>query len=228
MKPKAAILFTSGTNCDFETSLAFELAGGQPDLVHMNDLKNSKKLGRYQMIIIPGGFSYGDHLGSATIWANELRKNLEEQIARFVLSGRLIMGVCNGFQVLVKLGILPNTGKDFTIESSLTDNSSGKFESRLVRLKINQNSPCMFTKGIDIIQMPVAHGEGNFVPKDLTVFSNIIQGGQIALQYVDDQGLPTGTYPENPNGSFAAIAGICDTTGRVFGLMPHAGLRAPR
>lgn len=220
MKPKAAILFTSGTNCDFETSLAFELAGGESNLVYTSEV-NSKKLNDYQAIIIPGGFSYGDHLGSATIWANELQKILGESISKFVESEKLVLGVCNGFQVLVKLGVVPNTKGNFEVEAALADNISGRFESRNVWLKANRSSPCVFTKGIDIIDLPVAHGEGNFEPKDIRVFNDLIQGNQIAFQYVDEQGKPTQNYPRNPNGSFAAIAGVCDPTGLAFGLMPH-------
>ena len=221
MKPKAAILFTSGTNCDYETSLAFEMAGGDPVLFHTSDLKNSNRLRDFQMIIIPGGFSYGDHLGSATIWANELSNSLGEELMRFLDSDKLIIGICNGFQALVKLGILPGLSGRFSVESTLTDNFSGKFESRWVRLKVNPNSPCIFTKGLDEIEMPVAHGEGNFTPKDLSVFSKMIKNNQITMQYVDENGSPAASYPKNPNGSFAAIAGICDPSGRAFGLMPH-------
>lgn len=221
MKPKAAILFTSGTNCDFETSLAFRMAGGEPHLVHTNELKKFKKIAGYQLIIIPGGFSYGDHLGSATIWSNQLRNIIGENIAKFLDSGKLVLGVCNGFQVLVKLGVVPNTLSNLTIESTLNDNLSGKFESRWVKLGVNKESPCVFTKGIDRIELPVAHGEGNFLPKDIGIFNNIIKNNQITLQYVNEEGKPTVVYPKNPNGSFASIAGVCDITGRAFGLMPH-------
>ncbi len=221
MKPKGAILFTSGTNCDFETSLAFNLAGGVSDLVHTSDLASPRKINDYHVLIIPGGFSYGDHLGSATVWAIELQKILGEQIAKFLASGRLVIGICNGFQVLVKLGVLPNTEGNFAVESTLTDNVSGKFESRWVKLKANRVSPSIFTRSIDLIDMPVAHGEGNFLPKDIGVFNNMIKNNQIVLQYVDDEGLPTALYPKNPNGSFASIAGVCDRAGQAFGLMPH-------
>lgn len=221
MKPKGAVLFTSGTNCDFETSLAFTMAGGISDLVHTSLLRNSKKIDAYQIIIIPGGFSYGDHFGSATVWAGELQKILGEWIAKFLDSGKLVIGICNGFQVLVKLGIIPNTKENFAVESTLTNNVSGKFESRWVKLKANPKSPSIFTKNVGLIDMPVAHGEGNFLPEDIRVFNKMITNNQIVFQYVDDVGLPTAEYPKNPNGSFAAIAGICDTTGRAFGLMPH-------
>lgn len=221
MKPKAAILFTSGTNCDFETSLAFEMAGGNSVLVHTNELKNPRKLMDFQLIIIPGGFSYGDHLGSATIWSNELKNILGEWVGRFLDSGRLVLGVCNGFQVLTKLGVVPNTKQEFCNESTLTYNVSGKFESRWVRLRVNPKSPCIFTNGLDLIDMPVAHGEGNFLPRDVNIFNKMVKSNQITLQYVSEQNIPTTEYPQNPNGSFAAIAGVCDQTGRAFGLMPH-------
>ncbi|MEX0616573.1 MAG: phosphoribosylformylglycinamidine synthase I [Candidatus Woykebacteria bacterium] len=220
MKPKAAILFTSGTNCDYETALAFNLAGGSSEIVLTKELK-SKKLKDYQVIIIPGGFSYGDHFGSATIWANELKTVFQDRVSKFIDEGKLVLGVCNGFQVLVKLGFLPNTLKRNDPESVLANNSSGKFESRWVKVKVNAKSPLVFTKDIDILDMPVAHGEGNFMPKDIKTFGEMIKNNQIVLQYVDNSGFTTSEYPRNPSGSFAAIAGICDTTGRVFGLMPH-------
>ena len=221
MKPKAAILFTSGTNCDYETSLAFELAGGVPTLVNTSEIKNQKKLNSFQVIIIPGGFSYGDHLGSATIWSNELQVVLGDRLLEFLESGKLILGVCNGFQVLVKLGIVPDTLRRSSVESSLRPNAAGVFESRWVRLKTNQESTCVFSQGLSYIDMPVAHGEGNFVPADLKTFDEMVRSNQIVFQYVNKKGDTTTEYPANPNGSFAAIAGICDPTGRALGLMPH-------
>ena len=189
--------------------------------MHTSTIKGSKDLEMFQVLIIPGGFSYGDHLGSATIWSNELKKILGESVEEFLHSGKLVLGVCNGFQVLVKLGVLPNTERKFSAEATLTTNSSGKFESRWVKLKTNPKSPCVFTKGLNMIDMPVAHGEGNFTPANILTFGKIIKNNQIALQYVDNKGFPTVEYPQNPNGAFASIAGISDESGRALGLMPH-------
>lgn len=221
MKPKVAVLFTSGTNCDYETSLAIELAGGDPETVHTSELRNSRKIETFQMLVIPGGFSYGDHLGSATVWSNELKDVIGSRVQKFLNSGKLIMGICNGFQVLVKLGIVPNTRKKFISESSLTANKSGNFEGRWVNLFVNPKTTCVFTYGLESIHMPVAHGEGKFLPKDLRVFGDMIKNEQVVLQYADNQSRPTMNYPANPNGSFASIAGVCDISGRAFGLMPH-------
>jgi len=221
-KVKVLILRTAGTNCDKETAFAFESAGASAELVHVNRLSTGiTSLDNYQILAIPGGFTYGDDIASGKILANELKFAIEEELENFVKSGKLIIGICNGFQVLVKAGFLPNLAGDFkTIESTLTLNDSNKFEDRWIYLKKVQNK-CIWTRGINgIITLPVAHGEGKFIPKDQSVLRRLKNDGLIALEYTDAHG-KKGGYPYNPNGAVENIAGICDPTGRIFGLMPH-------
>ncbi len=220
-KVRVAVLKAPGTNCDGETAHAFELAGACSELVWVEELKeNRKKLEDYQILAIPGGFSYGDDLGAGKLLANELRYRLAETIGTFVREEKPVIGICNGFQMLVKSGILPSGKLGGTQEVTLTWNDSGKFEDRWVYLKPEFNV-CVWTQGIEEpIELPVAHGEGKFVPKDQTVMEQLLGYGQIVLHYADGRGREAG-YPWNPNGSVGSIAGICDPTGRIFGLMPH-------
>ena len=222
MRPKVIILRTAGTNCDQETAFAFEMAGAKHEFVHINELTHwAKHLSEYQILALPGGFTYGDDIASGKILANELKFKLEEDLRKFIRDGKLIIGICNGFQILVKAGLLPNLSGDFqTIEATLTLNDSNKFEDRWVHLK-NRQTKCVWTKGIDkIIHLPVAHGEGKFIPRNGKILKKLKTEGLIALEYADEKGERRG-YPFNPNGSVDNIAGICDRTGRVFGLMPH-------
>lgn len=226
---KVIVLRTAGTNCDKETAFAFEQAGASPELVHINQLSDGeKRLGDYQILAIPGGFSYGDDIASGKILANELKYKIEDDIQNFVKDGKLIIGICNGFQILVKAGLLPNISGNFkTTESTLTLNDSARFEDRWVYLKNPQSaahsprSKCVWTQGIkNVIYLPVAHGEGKFMPKDKKILEYLKKEGMIVFEYVDEGGNFKG-YPYNPNGSVENIAGICDKTGRIFGLMPH-------
>jgi phosphoribosylformylglycinamidine synthase len=226
-QPKVIVLRTAGTNCDKETAFAFETAGGRAELVHINELaRREKDLADYQILAIPGGFSYGDDIASGKILANELKYKIEERLQRFIRDGKLIIGICNGFQILVKAGLLPNLSGDFqTIESTLTLNDSDKFEDRWVHLRRskigNRKSKCVWAEGLnDIIELPVAHGEGKFIPKDKKILHSLKKNGMIVFEYVDEKGQRAG-YPHCPNGSIENIAGICDPTGRIFGLMPH-------
>ncbi|MBU1006994.1 MAG: phosphoribosylformylglycinamidine synthase I [Candidatus Omnitrophica bacterium] len=216
--PRVIVLRTGGTNCDTETAEAFAMCGALVDPVHINELSSRKKfLEDYQILAIPGGFTYGDDIASGKILANEIKYRLGEELKDFISRGKLIIGICNGFQVLVKAGILPGISGD-GIKSSLSFNDSGKFEDRWVYLRA---SKCVWTKGIKrVIYLPVAHGEGKFIPGDKEVLSKLKKNKQIIFQYVDEKGRPT-EYPGNPNGSVEGIAGICDPTGRVLGLMPH-------
>jgi len=219
-KPKICILRTAGTNCDKETAFAFYLAGACADLVHINNLVNTKvKLSDYHILALPGGFSYGDDIASGKIFANELKHKLADDLKKFIQDGKLIIGICNGFQILVKSGLLP--GNDLLAqEASLIINDSGKFEDRWVHLRIAQNK-CVWTKGLpDIIYLPVAHGEGKFIVQDKKVIERLKKNGQVVFQYCNIQGKSSG-YPHNPNGALDDIAGICDKTGRILGLMPH-------
>jgi phosphoribosylformylglycinamidine synthase len=219
IKPKVCILRSAGTNCDKETAAAFKLAGAEPEFLHINSLvSRHRMLSDFHILALPGGFSYGDDIASGKIFANELRFKLADSLRQFIAEGKLIIGICNGFQILVKSGLLPG-GSELKQDTSLIINDSGKFESRWVYLK--PSGKCVWTKGLKkIIYLPVAHGEGKFVTQDKSVLNGLKKNKQIVFQYCDAKGRFSG-YPDNPNGSMENIAGVCDQTGRVFGLMPH-------
>jgi phosphoribosylformylglycinamidine synthase I len=215
VKVRTLVLRAPGTNCDQETAFAFKQAGSVVDSAHINELvRREKAFSRYQILVIPGGFTYGDDVSAGKILANELRLKLGEDIQRFVDDGKLILGICNGFQVLVRAGILPSAGGDHRL--TLAGNDSNRFECRWVYLKVNQERPCIFTKGISTMYLPVAHGEGKVVAD-----SETLGGLDVVVRYADDTGNVKAGYPYNPNGSLDNIAGICDASGRIFGLMPH-------
>jgi len=220
LKPKVCILRSAGTNCDQETAAAFKLAGGAPELLHINRLvSGARTLDDFQILALPGGFSYGDDVASGKIFANELRFKLVDSLRKFISEGKLIIGICNGFQVLVKSGFLPGD-RALRQDTSLIINDSAKFEDRWVYLK-SAAGRCVWTMSLKkIIYLPVAHGEGKFVVADKQVLNRLKLNKQIVFQYSDAAGKFRG-YPDNPNGSCESIAGICDETGRVFGLMPH-------
>ena len=211
---KTLILRAPGTNCDMETAFAFEQAGSQVDIAHVYELiRRQKLLSDYQIMVIPGGFTYGDDISAGKILANELRLKLGEEIQQFVDDGKLILGICNGFQVLVKAGILAAVTTETNHTLTLAGNDSGRFECRWVYLRVHETSPCIFTRGISSMYLPVAHGEGKVVAAPGTL--------NIALYYADETGNIKAGYPYNPNGSIENIAGICDASGRIFALMPH-------
>lgn len=221
MKPKVCILRTDGTNCDLETLYAVEKAGGEGHLVHVNQLRSGyRKLSDYQLLILPGGFTYGDDVHSGKILAVELISFLQEQLLEFVTHGNLILGICNGFQVLVRTGLLPG-GRPGKIAATLINNDSGRFECRWVNLVV-ENTNCVFTRGMEhsIVSYQVAHGEGKFFT-EIPTLDSIEKSGQVVFRYCTPVGEPTSDYPANPNGSLNAIAGICDPSGRIMGLMPH-------
>lgn len=228
MKPNVLVLKTDGINRDEELSFAFELAGGKSKIVHVNQLRSRQdSLKNYQILAIPGGFSYGDDVVSGKVLALELTSFLAQELKNFVKrKNTLVLGICNGFQVLVRTGLLP-FGKIGTMQTTLTNNDSGHFECRWVNLKIESNSQCVFLNSVKmkqfnngVISYPVAHGEGKFfTTKD--VLSEIEKKHLVTFRYVDEKGNPTQEYPKNPNGSLNAIVGICDTTGRILGMMPH-------
>lgn len=222
-KPKVCVLLAAGINRDYDAKHAFEKAGAQVERVHVNTLASREKiLKEYQILMLPGGFSFGDDIASGKVLANKLKYKVLDQILEFISDRKLIFGVCNGFQVMVKLGLLPGFNDDYKTQlTTLTFNDSGKFEDRWVHLKVNSNSNCIFTKGInELLYVPVCHGEGKFVVEDKEVLKKISLNKQVVVQYVDTEGSFAG-YPFNPNGSVNNIAGICDETGRVFGMMPH-------
>ena len=216
-KVKVLMLCAPGTNCDFETQVAFEVAGAEVDSALVTELfRGEKRLMDYQIMIIPGGFTYGDDISAGKIMANEIRLRLGEDIRRFVDDGRLVMGVCNGFQVLVKARILPGFADHDSQPVTLTANDSGKFECRWIHLKINNQSPCVFTQSISDLYIPVNHGEGKLVAT-----AEVLDKLNVVVQYANPAGDLEAGYPHNPNGSLRDIAGICDDTGRIFALMPH-------
>jgi len=216
-KVRTLVLRAPGTNCDVETAFAFEQAGAQVSLVHVNQLiRGEQRLADYQIMVIPGGFTYGDDIAAGKVLANELRLKLGGDITKFVEEGGLILGICNGFQVLVKAGILPKSADGSPPLLSLMTNDSSKFECRWVHLRVNKKSPCVFTQGMDGLYLPVAHAEGKVVA-DPQVWPEL----DVVLYYTDEYENSNAGYPYNPNGSVGNIAGICDTSGRVFALMPH-------
>jgi phosphoribosylformylglycinamidine synthase I len=216
-KVKVLMLRASGTNRDIDTRIAFNECGAEVDSALIHEiLEGEKHLMDYHILVIPGGFTYGDDISAGKIMANEIRLKLGADIQKFVADGRLVLGICNGFQVLVKTGILPGIKGKSAQPVTLTNNDSGKFECRWVYLKANEKSPCVFTKGIHGMYVPIAHGEGKLVAEP-----GMAEKLNVAVQYVDEKWKTQAGYPYNPNGSINDIAGICDASGRIFGLMPH-------
>lgn len=219
---KVLILSGYGINCENETGYGFELAGAKIDRIHINELiSGEKNLKDYQIMALPGGFAFGDDLGAGKVLANKFRHNLGEQLQKFIRDGKLIIGICNGFQAMVRLGVLPGFDNNYDKEDvTLTFNASGRFENRWVYLKMNPNSNCIWTKGIDMIYLPVRHGEGKFLSKNEEVRERLKKQNQVVAQYVDEAG-NIADYPYCPNGAQDNIAALCDPTGRIFGIMPH-------
>lgn len=223
MKPQTLILRTAGVNCDAETAHAFELAGGVPRFLHVNQLLEEPSLLReYQLLAIPGGFSYGDDIAAGRIFANQIRHHLGDAFSEFIEAQKPIIGICNGFQVLVKTDLLPGKlGGRAGQTCTLTNNDCGRFTDRWIKLA-GRSKRCVWTSGIERLELPIAHGEGKFVPADESVRKELWDNDQVALVYVKEDGSAAGgRFPENPNGSVDDIAGVCDYSGLVFGLMPH-------
>ena len=210
------ILRAPGTNREEETAAGFQQAGALTQLATINQVARAAfRFADYQIVVFPGGFAYGDDLGAGKVLASELNLKLRAEIEPFIERGGLVLGVCNGFQTLAKAGILPGPmSKGQTI--TLTNNDSGRFECRWVYLTANPKSKCVFTRGIERIYVPVAHGEGKLVAAP-----EVIESLDVALYYTNAEGRKRAGYPHNPNGSLKDIAGITDRTGRIFGLMPH-------
>ncbi len=222
MKPRVLVLYGYGINCDYETQYAFELGGAIAERVHINELiHGEKKLADYQILAFPGGFSFADDIGAGKVLANKIKYNLNEPLEQFIDDDKLIIGICNGFQVMIKMGILPGFEGDYHTQSAtITFNDSGRFEDRWVYLTVLP-SKAIFTRDIEKLYLPIRHGEGKFTVEDSALLPKLNKNGQIALKYCDEKGDCEASYPWNPNGSIGNIAGICDQTGRVFGLMPH-------
>lgn len=219
----AIVLTGFGINCDAETQSALQQAGARADRIHLNDIiQDPAIMDGYKIFAIPGGFSFGDDVASGKILANRLRYRLGGAFKRFIADGKLIIGICNGFQVMVKMGILPLFEGEFVQETTLTNNDSARFENRWVHLRVEPGTRCEWLRGIDSLELPVRHGEGKFIPRDEAVLRRLYANGQVALRYTRPDGSPAGgVFPFNPNGAIDDIAGICDPSGRVFGLMPH-------
>ena len=218
-KPKALVLTGHGINCDYEAEFAFTYAGAEARRVHVNDIIDGHyRLEDYQILVFPGGFSYGDDIAAGRVLANKCRTTLGEPLQKFVDSDKLIIGICNGFQVMMQLGLF---GKRLGERvGTLSFNDSGRFEDRWVHLKA-AGEKCVFTRDIDQVYYPVAHGEGKFYT-DAETMNTLFENGQVVFQYATSDGnLAQQQFPLNPNGAVGDIAGICDTTGRIFGLMPH-------
>lgn len=226
---KALIITGFGINCEEETEAAYRYAGADTRIVHLNDiLIDNFSIHNYDILTFPGGFSFGDDIASGMVLANKIRykklpsgKTFLEDIYKFIDDGKYILGICNGFQVLVKLGLLPNITGDRTQEVSLTLNNSGKFEDRWCYIKVNPNCKTPFLSGISTIQLPIRHGEGKLVIGNEFIEQKLIDRELVSMKYCDENGNETDAYPLNPNGSAMNCAGLCDFTGQVLGMMPH-------
>lgn len=219
---KAIVLDGYGLNCGYETEFSLKQAGAEPERVHINELLNGEKsLEDFQLLAMIGGFSWGDDHGAGVLEACKLKDNLDDDIQKFIRDGKLIIGICNGFQALVNYGLLPGfDGRYDSREVSLLTNDCGNFRDQWIHLK-TEESPCVFTRGIERIDLPVRHGEGKLYAEK-PVVRRLFDDKQVVLRYANENGgLANGEFPYNPNGSLEDIAGVCDPTGRVFGLMPH-------
>ncbi len=228
-KIKSLILTGYGINCEEEMAAAYELAGADARIVHLSDIFADRiAIHDYQILNFPGGFSFGDDLGSAKVLGNKFKfkpmasgKRFMDELQQFLSDGKYILGVCNGFQALVKMGLLPNTGGNSDQEATLTHNDSGKFEDRWVRIRVNEKARTPYLNGLDFFDVPVRHGEGKLIFKDEEIRTAVLKQNLNCLEYVDKQGDSTAEYPLNPNGSELNCAGLTDPSGQVFGLMPH-------
>ncbi len=224
--PRVLILRAPGTNCDEETAYAFELAGAQAERVHVNRLiENPALAARFQILCVPGGFSYGDDIAAGRILAGRMQRHLATMVQDFCgeNENRLMLGICNGMQVLMRLGVL-SSGLENETPTTLTWNHHGRFEDRWVHLRVDPQTDCVFLQGIAQMYLPMAHAEGRFVTASDSIREQLRADGRLALRYCDAAGTLSEepfAFPVNPNGSEANVAGVCDATGRVFGLMPH-------
>jgi phosphoribosylformylglycinamidine synthase I len=226
--PRALVLTGYGLNCDWETAHALELAGAKAERVHINRLiladegGGQVKLADYQILAFVGGFAWGDDHGAGVLLATRLLYNIGEEILAFIEAGKLVIAICNGFQAVVNLGLLPGFAGDYrSRQVALIGNDCGNFRDQWVHLTVNPLSPCVFTRGLDRLELAVRHGQGKFFAAQ-SVIEGLVVNNQVVLRYADRDGRPAGgRFPDNPNGSLEDIAGICDPSGRVFGLMPH-------
>lgn len=223
MRPGVLILTGYGVNCEAESAAAWERAGARADLVHLNDLLASPaRLHEYGALMFIGGFSFGDHMGSGLAFSLRVRHRLRADLERFLDAGKLVLGVCNGFQVMVKLGLLPALdGPRFEQSVSLIRNDCGHFQNFWVRVGFDPDSPCVFTRGLGAMDLPIRHGEGRLFTPDRAHMRELADRHLIACTYRNPDGSAASSFPHNPNGSLFSAAGLCDPSGRAFGLMPH-------
>lgn len=222
MSANVLVLSGYGINCEEETAFGFNKAGAKSEIVHVNDLiSKKKKLSDYEILVFPGGFSYGDDLGSGNALANKIKNNLWNELKEFAEQDKLILGICNGFQAITNLGLLPNFPNEIGAKKvALTHNNCARYQCRWIELK-SFSKKCVFSKGIERIELPIAHGEGKLAT-DSSTLKKLNEENQIVFRYVKPDGeQANGKFPYNPNGSIEDIAGICDSTGKIFGLMPH-------
>jgi phosphoribosylformylglycinamidine synthase len=225
---RALVLTGYGLNCDYETNYCLNLAGATSERVHINELIKGHEIGKrtkledYHIIAFDGGFSWADDHGAGIVLGARLRYNIGDQLEQFINDGKLIIGICNGFQALVNLGLLPGFHGDYHSRSvALTFNDIGNFRDMWVTMRKNAASKCVFTNNISAIDLPIRHGEGKFYCNS-DILNKLQENNQIVFQYAKDKtSIANGDYPYNPNGSLLDIAGISDQTGRIFGLMPH-------
>lgn len=220
-QPRVLVLRAPGTNCDHETGFAFEQAGASVEFVHINELIESpSKLGNYQVLCLPGGFSYGDDIAAGRILASQMHHRLADVLNEFRSREKLILGICNGFQVLIKSGLLIENDSQ-GLPATLTWNDNGRFIDNWVNLKADHDR-CVFLRGVEQLYLPIAHAEGKFVTRSESILNQLSSNHQLALKYCRPGGLNGQVpFPHNPNGSVAHVAGVCDESGRIFGLMPH-------
>ncbi|MCZ2342683.1 MAG: phosphoribosylformylglycinamidine synthase I [Bacteroidales bacterium] len=217
--PRVAILRAPGTNCDEDTAYAFRRVGATTTKFHINALRaNPERCREFQILVVPGGFSYGDDVAAGKILATQMQQFLGDALREFRDQEKLILGICNGFQVLLKAGLIVPADEEGPM-ATLTHNTTGRYEDRWVHLRVTPGN-CPFLTGLDRLEVPVAHGEGNFICRKEWILKGLAQSGQAVLRYCSPAGGPA-SYPQNPNGSQDDIAGVCDATGRVLGLMPH-------
>ncbi len=213
-----------GLNCEAETAAAFRLVGASPELVPLLDLLDGggPRLADFHVLAFAGGFAFGDHLGAGFVFANKIRYRLYDQLLELIERGGLAIGICNGFQTMVRLGLLPGFDGDYrTPRATLAPNDRLGYWDSWVRLAVDPESPCVWTRGIETLELPSRHGEGKFLTAAEDDLDRLERDHQIAMRYVDAGGEPTQGWPANPNGSPGAVAGVCDPSGRLFGLMPH-------
>ncbi len=220
---KVLVLTGLGLNCEIETAEAFRLTGATPELLPLLDLlDDADRLSSFDILAFAGGFAFGDHLGAGFVFANRIRWRIYDELVAFIDRGGLVLGICNGFQTMVRLGLLPGFDGDYrTPRATLAPNDRLGYRDAWVRLKVDPASPCVWTRDLDLLELPSRHGEGKFLPADEQVAARLAAGHQIPVRYADANGRPARDWPDNPNGSPDSIAGICDPSGRVFGLMPH-------